>query len=104
MDARLTLLCWCRRDRAGWFGGGGYSRDGMRWEINKTVTYLPFPGAGLHALSAVSSIFLSPPIFPCRLFSSRSISLPLPLSLFHSHRCAEPGSLYAGSAAAETRR
>lgn len=55
-------------DRAGW----GDGRDGMRWEINKTVTYLPLPGAGLHALSAVSSVFLSPLSFRADcVFTSR---------------------------------
>lgn len=29
----------------------------MRWEINKTVTYLPFPEAGLHNLSSLPSLF-----------------------------------------------
>lgn len=66
-------------DRAGW----GDGRNGMRWEINITVTYLPLPGAGLHALSAVSSVFLSPLSFraDCVHFAAPSVSL--------FHRCTE---------------
>lgn len=45
--------------------GLGGSRRAKRWEINKTVTYLPFHGAGVHALSAHASI-----LFPSLSFQT----------------------------------
>lgn len=52
----------------------------MRWEINKTVTYLPFPEAGLHNLSSLPSLFS---LYSFRLF-------PIFLSLFHTRDSQQP--------------
>lgn len=81
-------------------GPGGWMR---RWEINKTVTYLPFPEAGLHAVSLPdSSVFFPPPWLA--FLSFRVPVVPFagvpPVSLPPSGRCVRAGD----SQRDETRR